>query len=243
VPEVLSPDTPNLGLAATRLRRTLWAWAALFAALGALQWFALRRAPDAVALVASLGLLFVALLVALEPQPAYLALVAVLWGVSLVRLVPGVAAVFGPDVLVALVGDSWLEQLAGAAIRILLMITAWNQFMLYRLLYGTSAFIGGDPDAPVIPEVVPNRTGRLAVVGRLLASAALLLGLAAIPLDSARGKILSLHAAMILATYALGLGLGAAFSPTPRRSVALQAAVIGVIAYLLALAVSAWSVS
>ena len=241
MPETLSPETPNLRLAIGRLRRTLWVWAAMFAALAGLQWFALQRAPDPVALVDALGLLLLALLIALDPQPVYLALVAVVWGVSLVRLVPGVAAVFGPDVLVALVGESWLEQLAAAIVRVLLMITAWNQFMLYRLLYGSAQFHGADPQAPVIPEVVPNRAPKLAAVGRWLAIAALGLALAAIPMADPCSRMSALHAALVLATFALGLGLGAAFSPLPRRAPALQAAAIAAIAYLLALLVGAWS--
>ena len=41
MPETLSPDAPNLRLAAGRLRRTLWVWAAMFAALAGLQWLSL----------------------------------------------------------------------------------------------------------------------------------------------------------------------------------------------------------
>ncbi len=241
MPETLSPDAPNLRLAAGRLRRTLWVWAAMFAALAGLQWFALQRAPDPAALIDALGLMLVALIIALDAQPVYLALVAVVWGTSLVRLVPGVAAVFGPDVLVALVGDSWPEQLAAAIVRLLLMVTAWNQFMLYRLLYGTAQFRGADPQAPLIPEVVPNRAPRLAFAGRWLAAAALALALGAIPLADPTARGLALHAALVLATIALGLGVGAAFSPLPRRAPALQAAVIAAAAYLLALLVGAWS--
>ncbi len=241
MPETLSPETPNLRLAVGRLRRTLWVWAAMFAALAVLQWFALQRAPDPVALIDVLGLLLVALVIALDAQPVYLALVAVVWGVSLVRLVPGVAAVFGPDVLVALVGNSLLEQLAAAIVRLLLMITAWNQFMLYRLLYGTAQFHGADPQTPVIPEVVANRAPRLASAGRWLAAAALALALSAIPLADPAAQALALHAALALATIALGLGVGAAFSPLPRRAPALQAAAVAAAAYLLALLVGAWS--
>lgn len=243
MPEILSPKAPNLRLAVGRLRRTLWVWAAMFAALAGLQWFALLRAPDPVALVGALGLLLAALAMALDPQPAYLALVAVVWGVSLVRLVPGVAAVFGPDILVALIGNSWPEQLAAAIVRILLMITAWNQFMLYRLLYGTAEFGGGDPNAPIIPEVIPNRAPKLAAAGRLMASVALALAVAAIPLTDAGARVLALHLALVLATYGLGLGVGAAFSPMPRRGPAFQAAGIAAAAYLLALIVGAWSVA
>jgi len=241
MPETLSPEAPNLRLAVGRLRRTLWVWAAMFAALAGLQWFALQRAPDPVALIDALGLMLVALIIALDAQPVYLALVAVVWGTSLVRLVPGVAAVFSPDVLVALVGDSWPEQLAAAIVRLLLMVTAWNQFMLYRLLYGTAQFRGADPQAPLIPEVVPNRAPRLAFAGRWLAAAALALALGAIPLADPTARGLALHAALVLATIALGLGVGAAFSPLPRRAPALQAAVIAAAAYLLALLVGAWS--
>lgn len=241
MPETLSPEAPNLRLAVGRLRRTLWVWAAMFAALAGLQWFALQRAPDPVALIDALGLMLVALIIALDAQPVYLALVAVVWGTSLVRLVPGVAAVFSPDVLVALVGNSWPEQLAAAIVRLLLMVTAWNQFMLYRLLYGTAQFRGAELQAPLIPEVVPNRAPRLAFAGRWLAAAALALALGAIPLADPTARGLALHAALVLATIALGLGVGAAFSPLPRRAPALQAAVIAAAAYLLALLVGAWS--
>jgi hypothetical protein len=241
MPETLSPEAPSLRLAVGWLRRTLWVWAAMFAALAGLQWFALQRAPDPVALIDAIGLMLVALVIALDAQPVYLALVAVVWGTSLVRLVPGVAAVFGPDVLVALVGDSWLEQLAAAIVRLLLLVTAWNQFMLYRLLYGTAQFRDADPEAPILPEVVANRAPRLANAGRWMAAAALALALGAIPLADPIARALALNAALVLATIALGLGVGAAFSPLPRRAPALQAAVIAAAAYLLALLVGAWS--
>lgn len=241
MPDTLPPETPNLRVAVGRLRRTLWVWAALFAALAGLQWFALQRAPDPVALIDALGLLLVALVIALDAQPAYLALVAVVWGVSLVRLLPGVAAAFGPDVLVALVGDSLLEQLAAAIARLLLMITAWNQFMLFRLLYGTAQFHGTDPQAPIIPEVIRNRAPRLAAAGRWMAAAALALALGAIPLVDPAARAILLHSALLLATVALGLGVGAAFSPLPRRAPAMQTIVMASAAYVLALLVGAWS--
>jgi hypothetical protein len=187
------------------------------------------------------ALAFAAGLLALSVQPAYLALVAVLWGSSLIRLVPGVAQVFGPDILVGVLGNSWLEIAAAALVRIVLMVTAWNQFMLYRLLYGTAAFTGGEHGVAPIPEVIPNRTDRLAGIALLIASVGLLGCLISIPSGRPPSQVLAAHGALVLGTYAIGLGLGAAFSPTRRRTAALWAIALGALAILAALTLGAWS--
>ena len=188
MPEPIPPLASNLQLAAGRLRRTQWVWAALLGAAALLQWLSLRGEASTAGALDVAALAFAAGLLALSVQPAYLALVAVLWGSSLIRLVPGVAQVFGPDILVGVLGNSWLEIAAAALVRIVLMVTAWNQFMLYRLLYGTAAFTGGEHGVAPIPEVIPNRTDRLAGIALLVGSVGLLGCLISIPSGSPPGK-------------------------------------------------------
>jgi hypothetical protein len=241
MPEPSPPLASNLQLAAGRLRRTQWVWAALLGAAALLQWLSLRGGTSTAGALDVAALAVAAGLLALSVQPAYLALVAVLWGSSLIRLVPGVAQAFGPDILVGVLGNSWLEIAAAALVRIVLMVTAWNQFMLYRLLYGTAEFTGGEQGAAPIPEVIPNRTDRLAGIALLVASFGLLGCLISIPLGNPLWQVLAAHAALVLGTYAIGLGLGAAFSPTRRRAAALWATALGALAILAALTLGAWS--
>ena len=91
----LSADHPNLQFAANRLQRTLRVWALLFAGMGILLLGALRTEYP----TASIIWFASALLILLSTQPAYLALVAIQWGISLTSLIPGVSQITGPDPL------------------------------------------------------------------------------------------------------------------------------------------------
>lgn len=170
-------------------------------------------------------------LLAFGRQPAYLALLTLLWGLSLIRLVPGIAVVFGADPLNGLFGGSVIEMIALVIARLLLMITAWNQFMFYRLLYGTAGASGLSSDLPPIPEIIPNHSRRLAWWGRLVGFLALLLVLTALSLNSSQWSTWLVQAAFEGAILALGLGLGAAFSPIKQRGVAIGAIGLGVFAF------------
>ncbi len=230
----LTSEHPNLRHAATRLRRTLWIWAALAAGMGLI-----TAAPAGGAeLVPAIGWLAAAALMALFAQPVLLALTAVQWALSLVAWIPGVARVAGGDALTTLLQPGAFESAGLAIVRVLLAITAWNQFLFYRMLYGTGRAAGLDPNLPPIPEVVANRTDAWALASRLLGGVALVAALAALGL-STPSRLIVIQAGLLLASLALGLGLGAAFSPTTRRGAALLAAGFGGVGFVLALAAGA----
>lgn len=235
MPVTLTADSPNLQLAATRLRRIQWTWAALFLAIAGLTIAqALRGEAPLGAIVLGIAWLVGAALLAAVAQPALLALVAVAWALSLVFLVPGGAAL-GSDPLRGLLGGSTMEGWATAVARVILAITAWNQFLFYRMLYGTSGASGLDGTLPVIPEVVPNRTDALASWARVCGLIALLAAWAAVPLGEMDLASAALALAWALAVFGIGLGLGAAFSPTNRRGAALTGVGAGALAFLSAL--------
>jgi hypothetical protein len=223
-------DHPNLQLAAQRLRRILWTWAALFAGMGLLAFF--RAGPDRLA--QALPWLAAAALLAISRQPALLALAAVIWGLSMVGTLPQPSGAPLPDPLSSLLGEGVIERLALVLARVLLMITAWNQFMFYRLLYGSAGASGLDPELPPIPEVIENRSDRLAWVARLIGVLALAFTLLALPLAGSGLRLASLDLALGGAWFAIGLGAGAAFSPTRQRRIALTGGTLGVAAFLLA---------
>ncbi|MGH2606014.1 MAG: hypothetical protein ACRDG5_05430, partial [Anaerolineales bacterium] len=230
MPKALPVDTPTLTLAVTRLRRTLWVWAALMGGMGLLTLYANPGHP-----FESLPWLTAAALMAFGIQPAYLALSAFEWGISLTSFIPGVRYAFGADPLVS-PPDVGAVGVAGLAlVRVLFLVTAWNQFLLYRLLYGTQVATGLDPNLPVIPEMLPNRTDNLALTGRLLAVLALPASLLSWFLIPAPLDPLALGLARAMSTLAVGLGLGAAFSPTRRRDAALLAIGLGAAGFLLTL--------
>ena len=232
MPTELTSEHPNLRQAATRLRRTLWIWAALAAGMGLL-----TAAPSAGGeIVPAIGWFVAAVLMALFAQPVLLALTAVQWALSLVAWIPGVSRVAGDDALTALLQPGAFESIGLAVVRVMLAVTAWNQFLFYRMLYGTGQAAGLDPNLPPIPEVVPNRTDAWALASRLLGGAAIVAALAALGL-STPARLIVIQAGLLLASLALGLGLGAAFSPTTRRGAALLGAGLGGIGFVLALAV------
>jgi hypothetical protein len=229
----LTSEHPNLRQAASRLRRTLWIWAALAAGMGLL-----TAAPSGGGeLVPALGWLAAAALMALFAQPVLLALAAVQWALSLVTWIPGVARVAGGDALTTLLNPGAFESIGLAIVRVLLAVTAWNQFLFYRMLYGTGQAAGLDPSLPPIPEVVANRSDSWARAARLLGAAAFVAALIALTLTTPARMVL-IQAGLLLASLALGLGLGASFSPTTRRGAALLGAGLGGAGFVLALAVA-----
>lgn len=237
--KTLTADNPNLQAAAGRLRRIQWTWAALFLAMAVLTFAGGSgdgplpgRAVLAAAWLAGAGLL------AAAPQPALLALVTVAWALSLVFLLPGGAGALGSDPLGVVLGGSPVEAWAAALVRVILALTAWNQFLFYRMLYGTAAATGLEASLPAIPEVVPNRTDALASWGRFCGLAGLLAAWAAIPLGDHPLASPALNLGWALAVFGIGLGVGAAFSPTTRRGAALTGIGAGAMAFLSALLVA-----
>jgi hypothetical protein len=227
----LSPADPNLRQAAVRMRRTLWIWAALAAGMGVLS----ASPAGGGALIPALGWLGAAALMVLLPQPALLALNAALWALSLLAWIPGVGAALGREALTVLLQPGSFEALGLAVVRLLLAATSWNQFLFYRMLYGTGRAAGLDAKLPPIPEVIRNLSDPIALAARALSAAAMAAALAswavALPLRPS-----GVQAGVLLASFALGLGLGAAFSPTRRRGAALIGVGGAVVAMVLALA-------
>ena len=193
-----------------------------------IQWMAglalliLSAAPDPSRNGAFLGL-----------QPALLALVAVTWALSLLGLVPAINQVFALDPIVLMFEAGPIESLALAFVRGILVLMAWNQFLFYRMLYGTRGTVGLEAGAPDIPEVVPNRTALLEGYARWagISGGGLILAAYIIPNNDFLLPLLSssLGAGMV----AVGLGVGVAFSPTSRRPAALGSVLVGGIIFLV----------
>jgi hypothetical protein len=221
-------------MAVGRLRRMQWVWAALLAGLGGLA-------------LADTGLkqpflpltwITIAALLAAGPQPLYLALVAVAWGFSLIFLIPGIAQTLGSDPITRLLGEGVVEGAAVAVVRVILLITAWNQFLFYRLLYGTQGAAGLDPSLPAIPPVIGNPADRVAVWARLLGFLGVMAAVVAIPISSQALRVNLLGASYCGAVFGVGLGLGAAFVPTQRRTMALTGVALGCLSLLAGLLVA-----
>lgn len=229
MPRPLSPQHPNLVRAATRLRRIQLAWAALFAGAGVLS---VVTQPGIVPVLWLIG----AILLVAEPQPALLAMVSVGWGLTLVSVSPELNQVIALDPVGAFFAAGWVESLSLGFVRLILAIMAWNQFLFYRMLYGTRSMTGLAEDLPAIPEVIPNRTGRLTAY----AWAAWIAGGSALLLSSlieAQPMLRPLRtAALGFGALSFGLGVGVAFSPTTRRGTALTAVVLGGFVFIASIA-------
>ncbi len=228
--EPLSSEHPNLQKAVQRLQRTHLIWAFLLGSMGVLLVGTLRASFPTASLIWFVS----AVLLAISRQPALLALVAIQWGISLASLIPGVAEITGPDPLSYLFEGGTLETWVLIGVRLVMVITAVNQFLFYRMLYGTESIRELYPDLAPIPEVIPNRTGQLALSARLLGFLGIMLTLLSIPLRNRGLDISFLNLAMGAGTLAMGVGLGVAFSPTHRRAIALTAVLLGGMAYMLA---------
>jgi hypothetical protein len=170
-------------------------------------------------------------------DPTLLAGVATLFTLSAFGALSRQVGILGPDPI-PLVTDLSLPEMAALALaRLLLAYVALNQFLVARLLYGTERATTDDPNLPIIPGLVPNRTDsvakwarRLALVGAGCVGAALALAavnLAAPPIARALAEV-----GGSLGALAIGLGLGAAFAPTDERPAALSGVGVGLIAYL-----------
>jgi hypothetical protein len=186
--------------------------------------------------IAGIPWLLTALLLALSVQPALLALVAAQLAFSAALLIPSAAAAFGPDPVALTFGATGVEAVLSAFIRAILAVTAWSQFLFYRMLYGTATASGLDSSLPPVPEVVPNRSDSFAAGARALGGAALVTVLAALALMRSDVGLPALGVGHGMAVYAIGLGVGAAFSPTTRRAAALTGIALGSLAFLAAAA-------
>jgi len=226
--KTLSPDHPNLVQAASRLQRMFWAWGSLFLVMGFFTAAVLRENYP----LASAPWIVSGILVLTGRQPAYLALVAVLWGMSITSLIPNLSNLVGPDPISVILELSSIEAIALAVVRLVLLIMAWNQFMFYRILYGTEQMSGLEEDIPAIPELIANKTDQIARIAQFVAALGLVVVWASSIMnsDALTGFFLSLaYAASILS---IGLGMGVFFSPTARRKIALSAIGIGFIVFI-----------
>lgn len=228
----LSPEHPNLKLAATRLQRVQWIWAGLFAGMAVLSWTVIGQSYP----LAALPWLVAAGLLATILQPAFLALASLLWVLSLIVLIPGMGLVFGPDPISQLFAGGAIETLGRAAVRVVLAVVAWNQFIFYRMLYGTEGTVGLPEDQPHIPEVVTNRANGLASISAVLGGGASIMALASIGLATNAAGHSLVQLAYHGSIFALGFGLGAAFSPTSNRRWALIGTFLGVLGFLISVA-------
>jgi hypothetical protein len=182
--------------------------------------------------LASLGYFLAAGLLLFDLQPVHLAMTSVLWGISLTALLPGVNDVLATDPIGLMFGVGFLESLALAVVRLLLLIMCWGQFMFYRMLYGTVDMVAMQPDLAIIPEVIPNRSVRL------VNQSWVLLGLAVIALLLA-GRLSELALlSYSLSGPAIGMFLGVAFTPTRLRRAALAGILAGVMVFFFSLQMS-----
>jgi hypothetical protein len=234
MPRTLPKDDPHLITAVKRLARVQLVWGWLLVGLGLLtQIVAGLDHPVA-------GLPFIAVGIACLRwgDPALLAAVAALVALSIVPAVNGRATLLGPDPLVRLLGMSAVEIGALVIGKVLMVVTASNQFLFYRLLYGTERATSDEADLPIIPPMLPNRTNRLARwasglgFGGVFLSIISLLLLIADPTAPATRAMAEMGGS--LGAIALGLGLGAAFSPTDERPAALWGVGLGGVSYFAA---------
>lgn len=191
--------------------------------------------------VAGLVYIAVGLLLLVWGDPALLGAAAGVYALSIVPTLNVDLALLGPDPVVRLIGaDALLEIFTLVGVKLFLAYSAFNQFQMFRLLYGTERMTGGDPKLAVIPAMIKNRSDRLASLARF--AGLIGAGLAAVALV---GVFLAPDAASVTALAetggalggaAIAIGLGAAFSPTDRRSQALLGVLSGALAYLAALA-------
>ena len=234
MPQTLSKDDPNLLKAIQRLARSHYVWAALFTSLGLLTQFA--AAPRH--LFSGLPFIIIGLACLRWRDPALLAAVAVLFALSVVPMLNSQIGILGPDPLPQLTSLGGLEFAALALGKLLLAYTAFNQFLYLRFLYGTAQAATDEPDLPHIPEMVPNRTNAQARLARGLAVAGMIGAAGALFITSVElGTLIRAGAELggSLGAVAIGLGLGAAFSPTGERPAALLGVGLGLISYLTAI--------
>lgn len=245
MPRTLSSDHPNLVLAVSRLRRIMLAWAALFLGMAVLTFLAVPSAIPVQWIAGAALLVFSAApnptsndakRQYLGPQPALLALVAVTWALSLLGLVPAINEVFALDPIVLVFDAGILEGLASAFVRGMLVLLVWNQFLFYRMLYGTRGAVGLEPGLPDIPEVVPNRTALLETYARWAGISGGAIILAATVIPSADLQLPLLSIALGAGTVGVGLSIGVAFSPTESRPAALVSLFFGAVIFLVSIA-------
>ena len=237
MPKTLSKKDPNLIEGVNRLKRAQRIWGLLLIGLGVLtEWVGAGNHP-----VAGLPLIAVGAFALVWAEPAVLAAVAVAVAFSMAPTVNPRLTILGPDPLRLALAGSVIELAAIVLGKALIVLTAANQFMFYRFLYGTVRATGDEPEMDIIPEMVPNRTNGLARSARWMGLIGMALSLAgllfAFTVPAAILTPLLGEMGASLGVVAIGLGVGCAFSPTDERPAALTSLGLGLVAYGLGAAV------
>jgi hypothetical protein len=237
MPKTLSKSDPHLQEAVQRLSRTQKTTGWILLGYGVFtQLVAIATEPSHP--VAGLPFLAIGFFTLLWGEPALLAASALLFALSIVPALTPAVSLLGPDPIVQVTQVTGWELFIVVGVKAMLAFSAMQQFLLFRLLYGTERAHTDDPDLALIPAMVANRTDRLAWWGRsagLVGAAAALLALGILAVDPAAyaGRVAA-ESAGALGAVAAGLGVGAAFSPTDERPAALLGLGAGLVSYLLA---------
>jgi hypothetical protein len=186
------------------------------------------------------GVAFMALgaLCLLSGDPFFLAAVAVALLLSIVPSISPNLVLFGPDPIRQIVALSGFELVVLILGKMIAAVMALNFFLFYRFLYGTARAWVDEPDAPIIPEMIPNRTNWFARWvqwggGLGLVVAGVGLGLSFVSPTAYATQILAEFGGTV-GGLAVGIGFGVAFSPTDNRATALRGVALGALAYILA---------
>lgn len=237
MPKPLSKTDPHLLTAVGRLERTQRTNAFILIAFGLLTQ-AVAISGDVLHPVAGLPFIAIGAFCWLWGDPALLATAAVLFAFSILPSVNPALTLLGPDPIVTLTGIAGWELVIVVGVKVVLAFMSFQQFFMFRLLYGTERMTSAEAGLALIPSMVTNRTdvyARWARTAAIVALAATLIALGATFVDptafATRG-LAELGGA--LGAVALGLGLGAAFSPTNERRAAVLAMGAGLAGYIVA---------
>jgi hypothetical protein len=188
--------------------------------------------------VAGLPFIAIGLFCWLWGDPALLAATAVLFAVSIVPSVNPGLSLLGPDPVVALTGIAGWELVIVVGVKAVLAFMSIQQFFMFRLLYGTERMMSTEANLALIPPMVTNRTdayARWARAAAIVAAVAAVTGLGATFVDpTAFATRVLAELGGALGAVAVGLGLGAAFSPTDERRAAVVGMGVGLASYIVA---------
>lgn len=237
MPKTLSKNDPHLLTAVGRLERAQRSNAFILIAFGLLTQ-AVAISSEPLHPVAGLPFIAIGVFCWLWGDPALLATAAVLFLFSVVPSIVTRLSLLGPDPIVALAGIGGWELVIVVGVKVVLAFMSLQQFFMFRLLYGTQRMASDEADLAFIPAMVTNRTdvyARWARIAGSVGAVAALVGFGATFVDpTAFATRVFAELGGALGGTALGLGLGAAFSPTDERRAALVGMGLGLAGYLLA---------
>jgi|GEM_PF-1305547 len=235
--KTLPKTDPHLQDAVGRHERTQKTTGWILIAFGLLAQFVGISSPE-LHPVAGLPFIAIGLFMALWGDPALLAAASMLFALSIIPTLNPALTLPGPDPIVRLTGMNGWELAIVVGVKVVLAYSAVQQFFLFRLLYGTERMTSTEENLALIPPLVTNRTdiyarwARVAgITGGLCAAVALVAGF--LQPGALAGRVLA-ELGSALGGAALGLGFGAAFSPTDERPAALVGMGTGLVGYILA---------